>query len=852
MEKQILPNYKNLPLEKLFAELRANTAGLTDKEAEKRSAVYGLNELTRKKKISAVAKFFSYFKNPLILILIVAALISGMTGEKNNFIIITSMIFLSISLNFYQEYKSGRAAEKIAKKLAVRASVLRNGKQEEILVKHIVPGDVICLSAGDIVPADGRIIKADDFFVNESALTGESFPAEKTAVGDKNTVFSGTNVVSGYAQILATTTGVNTEYGKIADKIIAPAEINAFEIGIKNFGYLIIKVIIAIVLAIFLINAFYKKDFIDSFIFSLAIAVGITPELLPVIMSVNMARGSIKMAKGGVIVKRLNAIPDFGSMDILCADKTGTLTENKIVLVRHLDVFGRDSDEVLRLAFINGFFETGIKSILDAAILEFKKIELKNIKKIDEIPYDFVRRRSSIVYEENKNRQMITKGAPEEIFKICSFYMAGGQKNKITKTSLKKFSFLYDELSKQGFRVLAVAAKDVEDGKEIYPIGEEAKMTLAGFLAFFDPPKESAKETLAFMANHGIEIKILTGDSPLVTKKICADLGLKIKGVISGEDLDINEMDDAALAVKAASATIFARLSPSQKEKIVSALRKSGQVVGYLGDGINDAPALKSANVGISVDNAVDVAKETADIILMKKGLKELMDGVIEGRKTFGNTMKYMMMGLSSNFGNMFSMIGATLYLPFFPLLPGQILLNNFLYDVSQITLPADNVDKEYLKKPKHWDIKFIKKFMFVFGPISSLFDFATFYLLYSFFHLSESHFQTGWFIESLATQILVIYIIRTRQLPFIKSRPSKYLVFSTIGAILVGIIITMPFMDHFFGFSSLPLPILLAIFALVIIYLFLVEIIKRFFYKRIEKTLSNADNKNLFSAAQN
>ncbi|KKR33863.1 MAG: Magnesium-translocating P-type ATPase [Candidatus Falkowbacteria bacterium GW2011_GWF2_39_8] len=828
-------------LEKLFKLLSSSRNGLEKAEVEKRLKFYGHNEIAQKKRISPLLKFLSYFKDPLVLILIVAAVISGITGENRGAIIIITMVLLSVILNFYQEHKSSKSALEIAKKLATKTTALRDGKLIEILAKDVVPGDIISLSAGDKVPADGRLIQADDFFVNESILTGESFPNKKSPEGDitNSIIYSGTNVVSGFARFLVVNTGSNTEYGQIAKTLATEEESSAFEIGIKSFGYLIIKAIVGVVLLVFLINAFYKKDIIESLIFSIAIAVGIAPELLPMILSVNMSKGSVRMAKKGVLVKRLNAIPDFGSMDILCTDKTGTLTEDRITVVKYVDVQGQQDEAVLRLAYINGTFETGIKSLLDKALLDFKKINIGNLKKIDEIPYDFTRKRSSIIYEENGNRVMSAKGAPEEIFKICTSYLDKNGATKITPALLKNFNQVYEDLSNQGYRVLAVAFKDVADKETTYHHTEESEMSLAGFIAFMDPPKQSAKETLIFMEKHGVEIKILTGDCALVTKKICEDLGLPIKGIISGDEIDINKMNDNSLAIKVANATILARLSPIQKERIIIALRKAGNVVGYLGDGINDAPSLKSADVGISVENAVEVAKETADIILMKKGLKELMDGVIEGRKSFGNTMKYLMMGLSSNFGNMFSMIGAAIYLPFFPMLPGQILVNNFLYDMSQVAIPLDKVDDEYLKKPKHWDIKFIKNFMLIFGPISSLFDFLTFYLLFAFFGLSSSAFQTGWFIESLATQTLVIYIIRTRKIPFLQSSPSKYLLFSTVAVITLGLILIQTFLGNVFGFTPLPWKIIFVIFGLVAIYLVLVEIVKQFFYKHLYKKTS-------------
>ena len=820
-------------LKKILGDLRSGKNGLTDKEAFRRSRFFGLNEVAHKKKIPPLVKLFSYFKSPLIIILLVAASISGLAGEFRNFLIIMIMVFLGVILNFYQEHKSNQAAEKIAHQLEIRATALRNGAKKEILAKYIVPGDVLLLSAGDIVPADGRIISADDFFVNESALTGESFPVEKKAGEGKTTsVLSGTHAVSGYCYFIATSTGGQTEYGRLAQTMTEAETPNAFENGIKNFGFLIIKIIILIVLLIFLVSALEQRNIIDSFVFALAVAVGVTPELLPMIMSVNMAKGSINMAKKGVLVKRLNAIPDFGSMDILCTDKTGTLTQDRITLVKHLNVFGTDSPKVLRQAYINGSLETGIKSILDKAILEFKDIDIKGIKKIDEIPYDFMRKRSSVIYEEKKKRRLVTKGAPEEIFKICTTYEINDKHKRLTPLMLKKIQKLYDGLSNDGLRVLAIATREIKDKKSTYPKTEEKDLTLIGFTAFYDPPKVSAKETIAAMREYGIEVKILTGDSPLVTKKICSDLGLDIKGILVGEDLDFDKMNDKTIASKAADNTIFARFSPIQKNRIISALKKDGYVVGYLGDGINDAPSLKTADVAISVSNAVDVAKEAADIILVNKGLKELMEGVIEGRKTFGNTMKYLMMGLSSNFGNMFSMVGAVIYLPFFPMLPGQILLNNLLYDTSQLTIPTDNVDVEYLRKPRHWDMRFIKYFMVIFGLISSVFDILTFILLFGFFGLKNSIFQSGWFIESLLTQTLVIYIIRTRKIPFLQSRPSKYLLATTLLIISLGIMIISTKIGHFFGFGDLPWTALIYIFVLVLIYLLIVEIAKQIFYR--------------------
>jgi len=833
IEKQPKPKTTS----ELLTELDSSERGLSQSQAEKRLQTVGSNELIRKKPISPLVKFFLYFRDPLVMLLIVASVISLITGDLKSAIIIFSLVFLSVIFNFIQEHKSDRAAEQIAKKMSLRSRVLRDGQEQVILTKFVVPGDIVLLAAGDIVPADGQIISTDDFFVNESSLTGESFPAEKRiGSGREGKVFSGTTVVSGYCRCLIIATGQTTEYGQIAQTLSVADEKNAFEVGIKNFGMFTIKLIIVIVLLVFLINAISQKDIIESLIFSIAIAVGITPELLPMIISVNMAKGSLKMSKKGVIVKRLNAIPDFGSMNILCTDKTGTLTEDRITLVKYLNLSGQADDAVLRLGYINALFESGIKSVIDGAILAFKNITTQNLKKIDEIPYDFMRRRVSVIYEDLGKRLMTIKGAPEEIFKICSFYRDKADNQPLKKEMLIKINKQYDELSRQGFRVLAVASRAVNDTQVDFKVADEEGAVLCGFLAFLDPPKAGVQETLDFMRQHGVDIKILTGDSPLVTKKICEDIGLEIKGIISGEDLDVGALSDDVLAAKAMEANIFARFSPIQKAKIIAVLRQKGNVVGYLGDGINDTPALKSADIGISVNNAVDVAKETADIILMKKGLKELMDGVLEGRKVFGNTMKYLMMGLSSSFGNMFSVIGAALFLPFFPMLPTQILLNNLIYDTSQLAIPSDKIDSEYLRRPKRWDISFIKKFMLVFGPISSVFDLLTFFVMFKIFGLFGSAFQTAWFLESLATQTLVIFIIRTKKLPFIQSFPSKLLFWSTLAAISTGVLFVYSRLGSFFSFTPLPLTVIAAIAGIVICYLLSVQLAKHFFYRFLYK----------------
>lgn len=827
-------NFSEQSLTSLYKNLASGAKGLSSNEARLRLKKFGSNEIAQAKRFAPLWQFLANFKNPLIIILIIAAIVSGVTGSIKNALIILSMILLSTILNFYQEFKSAKAASKIAKQLQLKVTALRSGQKLEILTKDIVPGDILCLAAGSIIAADGRLIEADDFFVNESTLTGESFPVEKTTTtsGKESSLLAGTTVVSGFGRMLVTNTGSSTQFGQIAKSLAGKEEINAFEKGVLSFGMIIVKAIIFIVLIVFFINALLHRDLIESFLFSLAIAVGVTPELLPVILAINMGKASVNMAKRGVIVKRLDCIPDFGSMDLLCTDKTGTLTQDKITLVKFTDVAGGSDDSVLRLAYINGYFETGIKSLLDKAILDFRTLELNHLTKIDEIPYDFLRRRSSIIFSDQDQKIMVTKGAPEEIFKICTHYHLDRDEH-LTAARLQQFQHYYEDLSRQGFRVLAIATKHLasEESSHI-----ENNMTLKGFVAFYDPPKQDIKPTLNFIKDHGIEIKILTGDSALVTAKICQELGLEIKGIVTGEELDINHLSDEALAIKVATATICARLSPSQKERIILAMKKSGKVVGYLGDGINDAPALKAADVGISVDNAVDIAKDSADIILVKKGLAEIMEGVIEGRRTFGNAMKYMLMSLSSNFGNMFSMIGAALFLPFLPMTASQILLNNFIYDVAQLSLPSDNVDAEYLAKPKQWNLKFMTRYMLVFGPISSLFDFFTFWILYNSMHLTGGAFQAGWFLESLATQVLVIYVIRTRKIPFLQSRPSSLLALTTVCAVFFALILVTTKLGQVFGFAALSFGTIGLITTLVVSYLIIVEAAKQIFYRKFHQ----------------
>lgn len=807
--------------------------GLSEAEAAKRISQFGENVIVAAKRRNSLFELLRHFKSPLILILITATIISYSLGETINASIILFIILLSVAIDYYQERDARNAAERLKESVKNKATVIRNSKEREIFHEKLVPGDIILLSAGKIVPADVRILFAKNFFVNQSSLTGESFPCEKTnsPVSDDKTnlidltniSFMGSSVISGTARAIVLKTGSDTEFGKIAEKLSAPEEETEFSKGIRKFGYLIMRVIIILVLFIFLVNAVLKRDLFESFMFSLAVAVGLTPELLPMIMAVTMSKGSTHMARKGVIVKRLSAIPDFGSMEVLCADKTGTITEDIIHLIKYVDKNGVDSDSLLLLAYLNSFYQTGIKNPLDEAVLAFRKVDITGYTKKDEIPFDFTRRRMSVVVTFENRNILICKGAPEEIFKVCLL----GEQDK--STAIK----IYESLSMDGFRVLAVATK--ETGIEgIFTKEDESELMLQGFIAFLDPPKADAGKVIYALKKMGVEIKIITGDNHLVTQKVCKEIGLPVKGILQGHEMATLSYD--ALRQRVKDTTIFTRFSPEQKNRVILALKAYQWTVGYMGDGINDAPSLKTADIGISVKGATDVTKDAADIILTKKDIMVLKEGILEGRKTFGNTMKYILMGLSSNFGNMFSVAAATIFLPFLPMLPVQILINNFLYDTSQITIPTDNVDKSYIQKPQRWNLKMIYTYMIVFGLTSSVFDLITFYLLYKFFNVSHAQFRTGWFMESLATQVLVVFIIRTWHIPFIESKPSFQLFIGVMLCLFLGWLLPyLPFSD-LAGFERLPGLVIVYITGIVIIYLFTAEVLKRFIYSKLSK----------------
>jgi Mg2+-importing ATPase len=832
------------PVEDTLNSLKTSTSGLSSHEAKSRLETYGYNELAKRKKRIIIIEFLSHFKSPLTILLMFAGFVSALVGEIRNSAIIFPIVILSVTLDFYQEFKAEKAAEMLKQKVTTSATVIRDGKEREVRIADIVPGDIVRLSAGDVVPADARVISAKDLFLDQSALTGESFPVEKIssplnvkeapATEWDNCVFLGSSVVSGIAHAVVVATGNLTEYGKIAQKLVTKDPETEFDRGLRKFGFLIMQVTFLLVAFVFIINALYKRDVLESFLFAIALAIGLTPELLPMILSVNLSKGALQMSKKGVIVKRLAAIQNFGGMDILCTDKTGTLTENRITLVQHIDLNGKDDERVLLYSYINSRYETGLKSPLDAAILAHENIDIKGYEKVDEIPFDFMRRRVSVVVQHQGQRYFITKGAPEEVVSVCNFYELDDKISDLTLEARERIEKKYRDLSNEGFRCLAVSYKRTKEDKQVYHINDESDMVFLGFVAFIDPPKQTAKKSIRLLKRTGVDLKIVTGDNELVTKNVCERIGIEVKDVVLGSQ--IPHLQDIALARVAERANVFARVTPVQKDRIINALKHSGHVVGFLGDGINDAPSMKTADIGISVDNAVDVAKESADIILLHKSLTVLREGVLEGRKTFGNTMKYVMMSTSSSFGNMFSVAMASLFLPFLPMLPIQILLNNLLYELSQSAIPMDNVDREYLQKTKRWDISFVRRFMIVFGPVSSIFDFLTFFIMLYVFKASGPLFQTAWFIESLCTQTLVVFIIRTRKTPFYKSRPSKSLLLASLTVVGVAVILPFTELGAVFEFVRPPPIFFLVLVGLIGAYLVLAEIVKKLFYGRLDR----------------
>jgi P-type Mg2+ transporter len=825
----------------LERQLRATASGLSSAEVAARRLRYGPNTLETRRRLSWPLKFLSRFRNPLVIILLVAAVISAGTGDLASFIIISTIVLMSAVLDTVQEYRAEQAAESLKVSVALKERVLRDGQEITVPGQELVPGDVVLLAAGDLVPADGRLLEVRDFFVNEALLTGESYPAEKRTRDEgvesseiaeaTNAAFMGSSVMNGSARLMVCSIGLTTQLGQISSSLRRAPPPSALDQGAHRFGMLIVRFTGTLVLFVLMINLMFHRPWLESFLFAVALAVGLTPELLPMIISVTLARGAVRMAKVKVIVKRLGAIHDLGSMDILCTDKTGTLTEAKISLVRQVAASGADSPHALDLAWVNSHFQAGLRNPLDTAILESGPSRGAGWVKIDEAPFDFQRRRVSVLAEHEGRRLLITKGAPEDVLKLSTRYEEPGnpEPSAFDDVARARATKVFEQLSADGCRALGVAWRELEPDRQRCAVVDERELIFAGFVVFSDPPKASAGAAITALGAKGVGLKILSGDNERVTQHVCTELGIPITGLLTGTEIEA--LSDEALAARLEETNLFCRVTPVQKNRVILGLRHRGHVVGYLGDGINDAPSLHTADVGISVDSAVDVAKDAADIILLEQDLGVLERGVTEGRRAFGNIMKFIMMAMSSNFGNMFSMAGATLILPFLPMLPVQILLNNLLYAVSEMPIPLDAVDSEITARPEHWDTRFIRNFMLVMGPVSSIFDFLTFGLLLLVFHANEALFQTGWFIESLATQTLVIFVLRTRGNP-LKSRPHPLLAATSLSVVLLAVVLPFTPLGVWFGFVSPSAVFLLAIAGLTVSYLVLAQGAKWIFYR--------------------
>jgi Mg2+-importing ATPase len=807
--------------EQVLRDLRTSAGGLTEADAEERARTTGPNEVAQERKQGWFVRLLKITRNPLVILLTILSSVSFLTGDARAGSVMAIMVALSVGLRFWQEARADAAAEKLKAMIHVTATVVRDGVAREIPLRDLVPGDIIKLAAGDMIPGDVRLLSSKDVFVSQGSLTGESLPVEKfhdpetkeesSPTELKNTCFMGTSVESGTATAVVVTTGVQTYLGSMAHSITGERVQTSFDQGLSRFTWLMIQFMAVMVPLVFLINGFTKHDWKGAFFFAMAVAVGLTPEMLPMVVSVCLSNGALAMSRKKVIVKRLNSIQNFGAMDVLCTDKTGTLTEDRVVLMRHCNVAGRETDDVLLDGYLISYFQTGLKNLLDRAILDSPdfhgKAILEKYKKLDEIPFDFTRRMMSVLVEDPEGKAiLLTKGAPEEIFLRCSHFELDGKLSAMGPDQVVGLKKEYDDLSNDGFRVLAVATKELT-GKQICAKDDERELVLRGYVAFLDPPKDTAARALAALYKHGVAVKILTGDNDLISRKVCKDVGLVADPMLLGGDVE--KMSDAELAETADKAALFARLSPAHKERVIRILRSKGHVVGFMGDGINDAPALRAADVGISVDTATDIAKESADLILLEKDLMVLEEGVIEGRKVFANIVKYIRMGASSNFGNMFSVLGASAFLPFLPMAPIQVLTNNLLYDFSQVPIPADAVDEEQVTRPRPWNIGEIKRFILFIGPISSIFDYTTFFVMLYIFNCWDPSraplFQTGWFVESLMTQTLIIHVIRTNKIPFLQSRASWALTATTVSIMAFGMWLPYSPLASALGFTHLP-----------------------------------------------
>ncbi len=837
-------------VEELFLATKTGPQGLSASVAEERLATHGPNQVAHERALPWYVQLWHGFANAFSALLAVLATVSWFTGDKESALIIAAMVLLSGLLRFFQERRASLAAQKLQEMVRVTCTAIRsddtgNTGDRELPIRELVPGDLVKLSAGDMIPADLRLITAKDLFVAQSALTGEALPVEKSAsciaspatnpLELGNIAFLGTNVTSGTAVGLVINTGQATYFGRIAESLTGQRALTSFEKGVRGVSLLLLRFMAVMTVLVFLINGFTKHDWKEAFFFALAVAVGLTPEMLPMILSGTLAIGAVAMSKKKVIVKRLNSIQNFGAMDVLCTDKTGTLTEDRVVLEMHCDVVREEDEGVFRLAYFNSYYQTGLKNLLDKALLAHGTVPTANVTKVDEIPFDFSRRIMSVVVDISGERKLIAKGAPEAVFSRCSQVEVNGEAQDLDPLLLPDLGEELDHLQAQGFRVLAIAYKNLPRERAVYSAQDECALVLRGYVAFLDPPKLSTRKALAALDKHGVHVKVLTGDNDIVARKICSDVGLTVGRVVLGQDVEA--ASDVELDALVEQATLFARLAPAHKERVVHALQRGGHVVGFMGDGINDAPALRAADVGISVDNAVDIAKESADLILLEKDLLVLEDGVLEGRRVFGNITKYIKMGTSSNFGNMFSVVGASAFLPFLPMLPIQLLTQNLLYDFSQLAIPFDRVDDDYLLSPRRWKIDEIGRFMLYFGPVSSIFDYVTFALMFFVFKANtpehQSLFQSGWFVEGLLSQTLIVHMIRTRKIPFIQSRPALALGLSTLAVMAIGILLPFTGFGHSLGMVPLPLQFFGWLALILPAYMLLAQVVKTWFVRR-------------------
>nr|WP_231956273.1 magnesium-translocating P-type ATPase [Aneurinibacillus soli] len=847
------------PSEYVLENLSTSSKGLSESEAKRRLEHVGRNQIAHERPPAWYIQLLSCFRNPFILILLGLAVFSFFTDDTEAVIISSTMVSISVLISFTQEYRSMQTAEKLKAMVKTTSSVIRQSTAKEIDMEQLVPGDIIHLSAGDLVPADVRLITSKDLFVSESALTGEALPVEKQDVlpsGDKksaanalelaNICYMGTNVISGSATAVVIATGASTYFGSMAKTLIGKRPLTSFDKGVNSVTFVLIRFMMIMVPIIFFINGFTKGDWWEALFFGLSVAVGLTPEMLPVIVTANLAKGAVTMANNKVVVKKLNAIQNFGAMDILCTDKTGTLTQDKIILEKHLDIHGNEDEDVLEYAYLNSYHQTGLKNLLDVAVLEHAELTdvlgvEKNYTKIDEIPFDFNRRRMSVVLEKKGNGHLlICKGAMEEILSICTHVSDNGNIVPVTPQLTQEIQTIVHDLNTDGLRVVAVAIKNTDPKDEPYSIKDESDMILAGYIGFLDPPKDSAAAAIKTLEENGVAVKVLTGDNEAVTRKVCKEVGLTTGKIVLGSEID--NLSDEQVADLAEKTTVFAKLNPLQKSRIVRALQSKGHTVGFMGDGINDAASLRDADIGISVDTAVDIAKESADIILLEKSLLVLEQGVIEGRRTFGNIIKYIKMTASSNFGNVFSVLGSSAFLPFLPMLPIHLLIQNLFYDISQLSIPWDNMDREFLKKPRKWDAKSVGRFMIFIGPISSIFDYATYFLMYFVFAAQttaeQSLFQSGWFIEGLLSQTLIVHMIRTEKIPFIQSRASLPVLLLTSVIMMAGIYIPFSVFGASIGLQPLPLDYFPWLAAILLGYCVLTQVIKKWYIRKFNEWL--------------